>query len=196
MAWTFQILSQHCCHSFILGRHIGEERQRQAQEGTQVIGSNIFPADLNIESETEIVAKSLGVIAGKFYERVGVSLKPPLADRNEVKGLFFESLYGNLKTMRNSKIFKKLEEVSPPFAAAILDIKKDNYQELSHQLQRIESQIVIEGCCRKLMNISPSMPLLTVHDELMTTKQYELKVAIELQYAFFKTCGYLCVVSN
>ena len=186
--------SQPSILPFILGRHIGEIRQTQ-EGGGSIVGEE-FSADLDIKSEIQTVALSLGVIFGSFYERVGVSLAPPITDRNMVKALFFESLYGNLDTTKNSRIFKQIKKVSPPFAAAILDIKKDKHQELSHQLQQVESQIVIEGCCRSLMQNFPSIPLLTVHDEIMTTKQFEGQVVIELQRAFFDTCGYFCALST
>ena len=137
-----------------------------------------------------------GVHAGKFYEKL--LLSPQLAglSRAEMKTQFFDSLYGSIRKTKRSSIFKLINQHWPEFADAILDIKKDDHAHLSHRLQRTESKIVIDRCCGWLMEHYPNMPIITVHDEIMTTREYVFLVQLELRAAFLQETGFLCSVTT
>ena len=187
--------SQPALLPYVIGRHIGEkEAGRHIGETLERIEQDTVVTD-SFREEISIVAISLGIMPGKFYERAAVSLDQPKLPRKEIKTSFFESLYGRVETTRNSTIFKLIEQVSPSFAAAILDLKRNNHAALAHALQRTESDIVIDQCCRRLMESEPEMPLITVHDELMTTAEHKKLVVYQLTTAFFETCGYPCALS-
>ena len=50
----------------------------------------------------------------------------------------------------------------------IRQYKKKDYRHLSHALQKAESSFVIHRVCQRLMNQYPEMPILTVHDAILT----------------------------
>ena len=184
--------SQPALLPYVLGRHI-------AKTGAAKLSS--------VKEEIDVVVRSLGVLPGKFYHRIAISLgvlesvridlmkKLTSEQKTGIKKLTYESLYGSLNTTKKSVLFQLLQQVSPLFAAAILDLKKDDHAAFAQILQKTESEIVIDRCCRRLMENFPDMPLITVHDELMTTRQYVKLVRHELQTAFLQKCGYLCSVS-
>lgn len=189
--------SQPALIPYVVGRHIGEKGSgRYIGEESAVWFRMDTGIPVSVWKEIQCVAHSLRVLPGKFYEATSVALDQSGLTRNQLKTSFFESLYGEVKTTRNSEIFKLIESVSPWFADAILDMKKDNHAALAHALQKTESEIVIGGCCEALKKQQPDIPLITVHDEIMTTAEFETAVTVELQTSFLKTCGYLCSVSS
>ena len=188
--------SQPALLPYVIGRHIGKKGRGRhiGEDVARVEHDTQIP--VSIRKEISIVARSLRVLPGKFYEAISVALDHSGSRREQLKTSFFKSLYGGVKTTRNSQIFKLIESVSPSFGAAILDMKKDNYAALAHALQKTESEIVIDRCCGALMRQHPDMPLITVHDEIMTTAEFETAVTVELQTSFLEVCGYLCSVSS
>lgn len=44
------------------------------------------------------------------------------------------------------------------------------HKRFSHQMQRLESGLVIDGVCGQLMQLFPTMPLLTIHDSLLVAE--------------------------
>jgi hypothetical protein len=152
-------------------------------------------ADLSDE-EKYLFKLGTGVHAGKFYEKLLVSPELFGLTRKQIKIQFFESLYGSIRQTKGSRIFKLIQQHFPVFADAILDIKKDDHAHLSHRLQRTESKIVIDRCCGWLMEHYPNMPIITVHDEIMTTREYVSLVQLELRAAFLQETGFLCSITT
>jgi hypothetical protein len=50
--------------------------------------------------------------------------------------------------------------------------KKHGYKDLACQMQKAESQLVIEGVCGRLMREHPDCPLVTIHDAILTTPEW------------------------
>ena len=50
--------------------------------------------------------------------------------------------------------------------------KRHGYRDLSCQMQREESRLMIEGVCGRLMVEHPDCPLVTIHDSIMTTPDW------------------------
>jgi len=180
----------------VLGRHIGG--------CCDCCWSDLDPS---IVDKIYMFACRIGSIFGSFYERAIISLNPSVLqtsltasqmdrERLRMKKLFYKSLYGEISTTKRSKLFQLLNAVSPLFGRAILEIKAGNHSNLAHQLQKLESKIVIDSCCRNLMIRFPAMPVITVHDEILTTPKYKSFVENELQLSFMNECGYWCVVEK
>jgi hypothetical protein len=56
-------------------------------------------------------------------------------------------------------------------------LKKKNHAALSHLLQRIESNVIVERSARRIAEEQPNLPIFTVHDSIATTNGNEEYVA-------------------
>lgn len=104
---------------------------------------------------------------GRLYE----SLMPPDSDRGTFKKLFFRDvLYG--MDRHPSKVRARFAESFPTVAEVITALKSDDYRRLARLMQHQESSLFIGRVCRRLQKSRPSMPLLTIHDSLVTTEEH------------------------
>ena len=78
-------------------------------------------------------------------------------------------LYG--KTLHGSKLKVMFNKEFPFVAGFIDDIKKDDYCRLANELMKLESKIVVDTVAIELMNSFPNVPVITVHDSIMTTSR-------------------------
>jgi hypothetical protein len=51
-------------------------------------------------------------------------------------------------------------------------IKENDHTALSIALQRIESTLVLEKICGRIAKENPNIPLLTIHDSILTTPEH------------------------
>lgn len=61
----------------------------------------------------------------------------------------------------------------PHVSAFVRYLKRSDYRHLPQQLQRVEAGLVIHGVCTRLMHEHPHVPVLTVHDSVLTPQQHE-----------------------
>ena len=125
-----------------------------------------------------------GTSTGQFYEKMMESTGKTSLTRDEIKKLYFQSIYGSIKKTKESDVFKMLKKISPEYMEILLRIKKDDYRELARQLQRKESKIIIDTCCASLMRNYPHLPIITIHDEIMTTEECREIVRMEMMKSF------------
>jgi hypothetical protein len=96
-------------------------------------------------------------------------------DRGRFKKEFFRDvLYGEdgkpYCTMSPLRaVFKK---EFPSVDAFIRTQKREKYQELARKMQKRESSFVIDTVCARLCRECPEIPLVTVHDSIMTTPKW------------------------
>jgi hypothetical protein len=90
--------------------------------------------------------------------------------RDVVKKLFMHCFYsengafsGGLKTLFDAKF--------PKIYKLICEIKKNDHTALAIALQRIESTLVLDKICGRIAKENPSIPLLTIHDSILTTPE-------------------------
>lgn len=104
---------------------------------------------------------------GKVYERLmelwGVG-------RARAKKLFFKLAFGKIK--KNSRSRRRFEKAFPSVLACMDASKRKDYRDLARQLQKDESRLVINGVCDSLRRIDPLMPVYTIHDSILTTREY------------------------
>lgn len=65
----------------------------------------------------------------------------------------------------------------PGVASVIRSHKRDDYAELARQMQKRESDLIIGSVCGRLMREHPEVPVLTIHDSLMTTPEHSDLIA-------------------
>lgn len=96
-----------------------------------------------------------------------------LKDKNEAKELIYKVLFGdNLNTgKRKNKIF---QELYPSVYEYILEFKemKKNYKELSHELQKMESNFIFNIVIKEIFEKYPDIILFTVHDSIICQKSH------------------------
>jgi hypothetical protein len=104
---------------------------------------------------------------GRLYE----SLMPADADRSVFKKLFFRDvLYG--MDRHPSAVRARFAASFSTAAEVITALKSDDYCRLARLMQHRESSLFIGRACRRLMAERPKMPLVTVHDSLVTTIEH------------------------
>lgn len=134
-----------------------------------------------------ILKKQLPHINGdtkKYFELVKKGLiyddiiaNSPIKNRRDAKELIYKVLFGdNLKSSKKSnKIFRDLY---PSVYEYILEFKehRKNYKELSHELQKMESDFLFNKVIKEIYETYPEIILFTVHDSIIFPKSYESKI--------------------
>ena len=122
---------------------------------------------------------------GLLYDDIIANSK--LSKRHEAKELIYKVLFGdNLKTNKKSNdIFRKLY---PSVYEYILEFKenKKNYKELSHELQKMESEFIFNNIIKEIYEIYPEITIFTVHDSILFPKSYQEKVEVIFNKHFDK----------
>src|SRR4029077_17452947 len=104
---------------------------------------------------------------GKFYERI--QEKSDNLSREEVKRKVFQVIFGESKLMHNSSLGQAFKEAFPTAFDLMLGVKKEKgHRWVGHELQRRESGLVIDTVCERLRCDCSHVPVLTVHDSLLT----------------------------
>lgn len=100
-----------------------------------------------------------------------------LTKRSEAKELIYKVLFGN-NLKANKKVNKIFQNLYPSVYEYILEFKeqKKNYKELSHQLQKMESEFIFNTVLREVFETYPDIILFTVHDSIIFPRSYEERV--------------------
>ena len=105
---------------------------------------------------------------GELYEYLGSHEEVPV--RNWTKKQFFEVIFG--KTRATSPMKSMFAEEFPNVAEVVRAHKKKDYRHLPRLLQNIEANFMINTVCRRIMNELPGAPVFTIHDSILTTRQF------------------------
>jgi len=120
-------------------------------------------------------------MTGSLYEHL-MKQAAWTGDRGHFKKEFFLMLYGPLK---DSLMTQLMQREFPSVMAFIgWHKRRHGYKELSREMQRAESRLMIEGVCGSLMEQNPTIPLVTIHDSIMTTQMYVSTVAATIVQEF------------
>jgi len=124
------------------------------------------------------------VLSGQFYEGLDRRLAKPYGPegRDDLKQKALTWLFDTSRPTR-TKLCQSFVEMFPVLYAEILKFKEPNYLALAHRLQKDESTIVIKGAVRKIMMSSPNIPILTIHDSILTLPEYTATVVCALKEA-------------
>ena len=102
-----------------------------------------------------------------------------LKTKSEAKELIYKVLFGNnVKT--NKKMNKIFRDLYPSVYEYILEFKeiKKNYKELSHELQKMESEFIFNIVIKEIYETYPNISLFTVHDSIIIPKSYYDRVKV------------------
>lgn len=114
--------------------------------------------------------------SGRLYE----SLETPRQGRESVKNSLLIEMYGDGSDP--SSVMKRFEKTYPSVFGVMSALKEDNHRRLSWILQNQEARLFIGRICGRLMLESPEVPVITVHDSIMTTpSHFETVNAVALE---------------
>jgi hypothetical protein len=104
---------------------------------------------------------------GKLYEFLQDELN--IKSRKTAKEEFFLYVYG--RNRQSSDVKTLFREEFPNVAAFIKEHKKKDHAFLAQLMQAVESNFVINIVCRRLMEFHKDVPVLTIHDSILTTQE-------------------------
>ena len=115
------------------------------------------------------------VKSGLLYD--DILANSSLTKKCEAKELIYKVLFGN-NLKANKKVNKIFKDLYPTVYEYILEFKesKKDYKELSHKLQRMESDFIFNIVVKEIFETYPEIILFTVHDSIVFPKSYEEKV--------------------
>ncbi|MGO9599249.1 MAG: hypothetical protein ACLP7Q_14775 [Isosphaeraceae bacterium] len=125
---------------------------------------------------------------GQFYDWMMKEFGIPSEERSRFKGRVFKYvMFGRPERCRHSNEWKRFEKAFPQIAKLITEVKREyGYKIVAHLLQRVESSLMINRICRRLMEGHPEIPALTIHDSILTTRKHVKLVRKIIQEEFLR----------
>jgi len=142
------------------------------------------------KGEPEVTKYLDVVLSGQFYETLDKLLEKPYGKerRDELKRAIFTQVFFDEIWPVKSPLCQAFYDQFPVLYSEIVKFKTPNYKALSHRLQRDEAEIVINTVVGRLME-NPIIPVVTVHDCILTTPAHAKEVESLLKEAFAEKVG-------
>ena len=123
-----------------------------------------------------------------FYKRIFTKIYPDKTfDRPNAKLMIL--VYFFSKNRSKAKIRMDFKNALPEVHDLYASIKKKNHRALSHILQRIESEIMIQRVVKRISIEKPELPIFTIHDSVATVQGNEHYVSEIIAEEVFKVTG-------
>ena len=91
--------------------------------------------------------------------------------RDDFKRLLFaEVFYGRAEAV--TPLTRLFQAEFPTVYGFICDQKRGGYEELARNMQRAESHFMIDTVCLRLMQNHAEIPVVTIHDSILTTEEH------------------------
>lgn len=136
----------------------------------------------------EVSSYSSMAKSGDFYQQLSKVMYPRrIFDKAEMKKLTYTVFFSNNRSIQGMHYASKRDfrKIFPDVYKVFSTIKRKNHRALSHILQRIESEIMIQRVCQRISKEQPKLPIFTIHDSIVTTdgnQDYVSKVIKEEAY--------------
>lgn len=130
--------------------------------------------------------------SGDFYNEIAAIISPHGAlKKGDMKKMMFMVFFSSNKFIgQPTAHFKRLfRDTFPAVYEVFKMIKRNNHTTLSHLLQRIESNIIVEKAAKRIAMENPDLPIFTVHDSIATVVGNELYVSEVLREEIFNYTG-------
>lgn len=105
---------------------------------------------------------------GQFYETLAGADRT----RQQAKDALFVPLFGECQYAYRGWLWQRFEGRFPAVARFVRDAKSRDYRRLAYLMQGEESAFFIDRCCGRIMRERPDLPLLTIHDSLVTLPEH------------------------
>lgn len=132
---------------------------------------------------------------GLFYEyladEIGQELGIDYSDRKKVKAAVFQVLFTDNRFLgqEDAKPKKIFKERFPDVYALFAMIKRHDKTTLPRLLQRIESHLMLLVVAKRIARERPQLPILTIHDSIITTVGNEEYVQTVLREEMMNAIG-------
>ena len=132
------------------------------------------------------ICKKMGYTLKDCYQpgTWGPHWEPQEIKRDPAKKAFIIVLFCPNEMMLGHPVFRVIEAEFPEVAQFMQDIKQVCHQQLARDCQRCESGIMIDQVCAYLMQQFGDIPLITVHDSILTTERHIPHVATAIRRFF------------
>ena len=130
-------------------------------------------SEINNDTQKYFDLVKNGLLYDDIIEHSELTTKP------EAKELIYKVLFGNnvRSNRKENNIFKKLYPSVYEYICEYKDLK-ENYRELSHDLQRMESDFIFNVVLKEIFETYPELILFTVHDSIIFPMSYKERVDI------------------
>ena len=131
----------------------------------------IYDVDTKWVNKNEYELFKYLTVNGVFYKYLIDNLQ--LKNKEDAKELTYKVLFG--KNRSNSNADKKFSKIFPTIYNFIKLYKKEHndYRVLSHDLQRLESNLIYNKIIREIIILYPHVSLITVHDSIIVKKSHQ-----------------------
>jgi len=132
------------------------------------------------------------VDSGSFYSLLHTKLYSDLPyNKNKLKEIIFIVFFSSNRFIGQpeAQIKRDFKNAFPMVYKLFALIKKKNHRALSHLLQRIESEIIIERVTKRISLEQPELPIFTIHDSVVTIQGSENYVARIIKEEVKKATG-------
>lgn len=134
--------------------------------------------EIGIENFNEEIFKYIDCVKnGLIYDEL-LQKYPELKNRNQAKILMYKVLFGkNIDSKKESKMFKS---IYPTVYEYIKEFKSlsDSYKNLSHELQKLESNFIFNTVINEIKIKFPYIRLFTIHDSIVFPSKYKNEVEL------------------
>ncbi len=113
------------------------------------------------------------VSLGRLYEVLGTGLKKKhgyMLLREMLKKVMYKIIFSKARyTDTSKKVFKK----TYPFVNDVFNkSKRVHYKDLCKNLQRLESNLILNVICKEIAETNKDIPMFTIHDSIMTIPEH------------------------
>jgi hypothetical protein len=106
--------------------------------------------------------------------------------RAKTKQAFMHMMYHNPKEpfSKAKPVYAEFKKLFPVEANVMDLMKKRKYNDFPIILQKIEAQMLLHRVAKRVYDVNPDIPLFTIHDSILTTKQHAstLKTILDNEY--------------
>ena len=127
-------------------------------------------------------------LTGKFKKPSGFD---PFGTKDLAKQELIRMLYFNSKDKHSpsQNYFAEFKKLFPAEAEVIELLKSRRYQDFSVLLQKIESTILLGHVCKNIFMTDIDIPMYTIHDGIMTTKEHADEVEKIIKQTYMEIIG-------
>ena len=113
--------------------------------------------------------------------------------RAKTKQEFMHMMYHNPKVPHSKAkaVFADFEHLFPTEASVMNLMKKRKYNDFPIILQKLEAQMLLHRVAKRVYDVNPDIPLFTIHDSILTTKQHASTLKCILEDEYQKLLGFI-----
>lgn len=140
----------------------------------------------------EVSSYSSMAKSGDFYQQLSKVMYPRrIFDKAQMKKLTYTVFFSNNRSIQGMHYIGKrnFRRIFPDVYKVFSTIKRKNHRALSHILQRIESEIMIQRVSQRISKEQPTLPIFTIHDSIVTTDGNQDYVSNVIKEEAYKLTG-------